>query len=199
MRYLFLLLLASVFCLPGGGAQTQAALDHLIGQLDLTNDLQTGYLLNKAGSTGTLEYDGPRMVDVIEYSTTHDLLARVHVSGPEAPFVAPEVLETAINDANTPGTPLPVSIILHEYDYMKPNAIDDGLLSVQNGQLHDETGPNESPYETKTVFLMSVLEPAISNANTPGTPPISIILHEYDRIKPDAVDNNLLTVTNGRP
>ena len=134
MRYLFLLLLASVLCPPGGGAQTQAALDHLIGQLDLANDLQTGYLLNKAGSTGTLEYDGPRMVDVIEYSTTHDLLARMHVNDTGSDFTLPTMLESRINDANTPGTALPVSIILYEYDFIKPDAVDNNLLTVTNGR-----------------------------------------------------------------
>ena len=123
-----------MMCCGTLSAQTADQITHALAPLDLVNDLQTGYLLERAGAVTALEQPPPVRVGVAEYSMTHDLLARMAIAPPTNPFVAPEMLEDAINNANTPGTALPVSFILHEYDRIKSDAVDNGLLTVSNGR-----------------------------------------------------------------
>ena len=130
LHFLFPLLLGGFISLHG---QSAAELEHLFAQLDLSQ-LPTGYLMDKSGHSSVLDKPMPIEVGVARYSALHDRFARTKVTAANSPFTQPEVLETFIANANTPGTPLPISIILHEYDRIKPDAVDNNLLTVTNGR-----------------------------------------------------------------
>ena len=135
MRTIFIYIIAvlgSLFSLQG---QSAAELEHLFAQLDLSQ-LPTGYLMDKSGHSSVLDKPMPIEVGVARYSALHDRFARSKVNNTNISFTQPKILEAAIADANTPGTPLPVSILLHEYDRIKPDAADNNLLTVSNGRQY---------------------------------------------------------------
>lgn len=78
-------------------------------------------------------------------------------------------VNTAINNVEgaNPGT-LPIPLLYADYNYLRPDATMENLLSIQNNQLFDVPGRAQSPYSSAIVFAAA---PSLWYATT-GSPSV---------------------------
>jgi len=59
--------------------------------------------------------------------------------------------------------PIPILALGYTYNRLKPDAIDDGILYVDNEQLKESSGNNISPFETISSFMACPMKTSIEN------------------------------------
>lgn len=74
---------------------------------------------------------------------------------------------------------LTLGIILYEYARIKANALTDGLIRYENGQVYN-TNKDESPYQLEYAFAGSCLESPIQQSGVTFTLPSSFLLTNCD-------------------
>lgn len=74
---------------------------------------------------------------------------------------------------------LTLGIMLYEYARIKANALTDGLIRYENGQVYN-TNKDESPYQLEYAFAGSCLESPIQQSNVTFTLPSSFLLTNCD-------------------
>jgi pimeloyl-ACP methyl ester carboxylesterase len=157
---------------------------------DMTKNLDktqitTGILYENVFPWAELEsYDGTSTTDTSSYfhfmQSYNELYnAKFNTSN----LTHPNDLETAVNNFH-PDKEFhhPFGIIDYTYNTIKPDAVTNNLLYVQNSKLYDVAGRTQSPYQTNTVSIGTILLADNSQTLTVGT--------HYLHFSPDFVLSN---------
>ena len=150
MRYFFLFccLLAASPSFAQGNDPYQ--LFHTItGNLDLS-ETSTGYLYDITGNLGNpMYYDGTgeKQIGIGQFLTLYNGLREMDVSSNNYNLPLTEQLRAAIEGTNSGN--IPIGILLHEYDRIDADALDNNLFTLQNGQLSGTLNHPNSPPEIK--------------------------------------------------
>ncbi len=142
--------------------------DHAFGALDFTA-VTSGFLAEKGIPLARLSrYNGSDSVFVNKHSLDRicATLAGATVSG-SAPNVVGIVEPASITDT------IPFNLLLFDYHSLDPNAVNNGLLSINNGQLQHVSGAG-SPYLANRLFAAA---PSVSRELPAGTYHFRIDLH----------------------
>ncbi|MGY3088136.1 hypothetical protein ACVWYF_001169 [Hymenobacter sp. UYAg731] len=126
--------------------------------------------------TGYLYEAGAHLLDMRSYSgvladsnlTDMDVLRYLRLVTHSALVYGQDTLPTvktynARLDAAATGNVIPISVQYLPYASIKPRALQDNLLTVQNEQVYDVAGRSQSPYQTQVLFAAA---PVISRART---------------------------------
>lgn len=142
--------------------------DHAFGALDFTA-VTSGFLAEKGIPLARLSrYNGSDSVFVNKHSLDRicATLAGATVSG-SAPNVVGIVEPASITDT------IPFNLLLFDYHSLDPNAVNNGLLSINNGQLQHVSGAG-SPYLANRLIAAA---PSVSRELPAGTYHFRIDLH----------------------
>jgi hypothetical protein len=134
--------------------------DHAFGALDFTA-VNSGFLAEKGIPLARLsKYNGSDSVFVNKHSLDRicATLAGATVNG-SAPTVIGIVEPASISDT------IPFNLLLFDYHSLDPNAVNNGLLSINNGQLQHVSGAG-SPYVANRLFAAA---PSVSRELPAGT------------------------------
>lgn len=124
--------------------------EHVLAPLDLA-EVPSGLLADQALPLTDLGlYDGAVPDAPTVTPTRMQLIYAMLYDAACSETVAPE--PTALGEPLRQGEAFPLRIMLYEYDRLKPTALDEGLVQISNNQVHDISGPEESPYERQQVF-----------------------------------------------
>lgn len=129
---------------------------HALEHVDLTQ-VSSGILLDKGLPLGRPgDYVGAinleRCLSMIEFRSIFGSLytgAVADLPFQDMPYYDAIITEKIEADPNV----IPITMLMLNYDEMKPDAIDNGLFTIEGGQLYDVEGRSQSPYETKLCFM----------------------------------------------
>ncbi|MFM2268147.1 MAG: hypothetical protein RL757_1588 [Bacteroidota bacterium] len=114
----------------------------------------SGRLMTKSiGFINIADYNG-RMVsdstdiDIDKFGYLYAMTVMSQTNGNTLPNPRPLYSEATVAS----NAPTPLVVLAQRYHYLKPDAVTNNLLRVENGQLYDVAGRTESPFAEDIVF-----------------------------------------------
>lgn len=165
MKKLLFILLCFLFIYKGIAQNTSYSnrMQHIFGNIDKTK-VTTGYLKEFGIRFNTIEaYNGfidtDNFVDATQWKSLYSSLYTMRVGNVSANMVSPNTVSNNLKTAQNNTEDILLAVQYYNYQQYKVNAINNGDVSISNGQINDVNGRN--PYDTKTIFAVTPLKQEI--------------------------------------
>jgi len=152
-----------LFCVLQTNAQNSNyynRMKHIFGQIDKTK-VTTGYLKEFGIRFNEIEaysgfIDADNFVDVIQWKSLYSSLYTMRVGTTASNMVSPNIISNNFKTLQNNTEDILLAVQYYNYQQYKINAVNNGDVSVSNGQINDVSGRN--PYDTKIIFAVAPLK-----------------------------------------
>ena len=151
MKKLILLLVINAYILSISTAQTTDSTLLLLDKTEITTNVLYPHFSNDSNAQW-LKYDGNNdsLATSKRWKQTYLELANYFVHPDGVPIIN-TLIKNAEHEINV-NHRIPLMILNFDYQLLKSNAIDSGLITLENGQFLDVVNRSESPYIQKQLL-----------------------------------------------
>jgi hypothetical protein len=136
---------------------------HIFGNIDKTK-VTTGYLKEFGIRFNEIEayngfIDSENFVDVTQWKSLYSSLYTMKVGNVTSNMTSPNTISNNLKTAQNNTEDILLAVQYYNYQQYKINAVNNGDVSISNGQINDVAGRN--PYDSKTIFVVAPLKQEI--------------------------------------